>query len=412
MLGYAEMREASIWIQSSTSVTCHIKFWPKGSENIIIKKYVDATEANGNTVEFVLSGLEPGTTYQYVVNVGGYLGFEGEKEFSTQPLWQYRTEPPDFKIAFGSCVFVNEPLYDRPGDGYGGGYEIFSSINAMNPDLMLWGGDNVYFREVDWNSRSGMIHRYTHSRSVAELKPLLSSCPHYAIWDDHDFGPNDSNGSFSHKLEALEVFDLFWANNGSGADGLQDNSSQFTWGDVDFFLLDNRSHRTDWNIKGTEPTILGDEQITWLIAALKFSKAPFKMVAMGGQFLNSSAKYENYANWGIERQKIIDLIGQNNITGVVFLTGDRHCTEFSKLTLDSGIAIYDLTVSPLTSSFFDISKEENTLRVDGTIVAERNFSILSFSGKRKERVLKMEVFDAKGKLKWEQTIAEPNLEKK
>ena len=34
-------------------------------------------------------------------------------------------DPPDLKIALGSCAFINEEKYDRPGDPYGGNYEIF-----------------------------------------------------------------------------------------------------------------------------------------------------------------------------------------------------------------------------------------------------------------------------------------------
>lgn len=410
MLGYAEMREASIWIQSSVPGKCHLRYWPKDMENEVMTNYGTTTEASGNTAEFVLTNLEPGTTYEYELNVGGYLAFEGYKEFSTQPLWQYRTEPPDFKLAFGSCTFINEPKYDRPGEGYGGDYHIFESIARANPDLMLWGGDNIYLREVD-NTRSGMIYRYSHTRAIPEMQELLSMCPHYATWDDHDYGPNNANGSHALKKEAREVFDLFWANPVTGADGEQDISSQFTWGDIDFFLLDNRTHRIEWNISGQTPTVLGQEQIDWLISALSYSQAPFKMVVMGGQFLNPVARYENYANWGAERQKILDLIEQNKITGVIFLTGDRHCTELSKLTQPGGNVVYDLTVSPLTSGAYDNTKEANTLRVDGTLVPERNFATLSFTGKRKERVLKIEVFDCNGKLKWTKEITQPGFTK-
>ena len=48
-------------------------------------------------------------------------------------------------FAIGSCSYVNEPEFDRPGKPYGSNFEIFNSINNKNPDFMLWLGDNMYF---------------------------------------------------------------------------------------------------------------------------------------------------------------------------------------------------------------------------------------------------------------------------
>ena len=98
---------------------------------------------------------------------------------------------PDFRFVIGSCAYINDPPYDRPGEPYGGEYEIFEQIAAQRPDFMIWLGDNVYLREPDWNSEAGILYRYTHTRSLPQLQKLLRICPHYAIWDDHDFGPND-----------------------------------------------------------------------------------------------------------------------------------------------------------------------------------------------------------------------------
>ena len=57
----------------------------------------------------------------------------------------------------------------------------------------------------------------------------------------------------------------------------------FQWSDVDFFLMDNRYHRTSNNNFTVDRQILGKDQIDWLINALTFSQATFKFIAMGGQ---------------------------------------------------------------------------------------------------------------------------------
>jgi alkaline phosphatase D len=77
---------------------------------------------------------------------------------------------------------------------------------------------------------------------------------------------------------------------------------------VDFILLDNRYYRTPNKLIAENKTILGEQQKQWLKDALVSSLSTFKVVAMGGQFLNDVGKYETYSNNGFEkeRQEIID----------------------------------------------------------------------------------------------------------
>src|SRR5690606_13051856 len=110
--------------------------------------------------------VRPGTRYAYMIRIDGEeISLPYPTFFRTQELWQWRKPPADFAFLAGSCAYVNEPAYDRPGRPYGDGYGIFGTMAAEKPDLMVWLGDNIYLREVDWNSRTGIYHRYTHSRS-------------------------------------------------------------------------------------------------------------------------------------------------------------------------------------------------------------------------------------------------------
>jgi alkaline phosphatase D len=183
-----------------------------------------------------------------------------------------------------------------------------------------------------------------------------------------------------------------------------------TIGDIDFFLLDNRYNRTAQNLNTTPnlsvdhgASILGQDQIHWLINALMTSKASFKIICIGGQFLNSEMVYENYANYGREKSYIMDLLQANKINNVVFLSGDRHCGEISKWS-NGDYTLYDLTSSPLTSGAFDMSKEKNAFRMEGTIVAERHFAMLKISGSRKERQLSVAYYNKQGELIFEKPI--------
>ena len=154
--------------------------------------------------------------------------------------------------------------------------------------------------------------------------------------------------------------------------------------------------------------MLGKAQLEWLKNSLSYSNASFKVVVIGGQVLTTAKRYETYVNYGFheERQEIIDYIQQEGIKNVVFLDGDRHHTEFSKLEQDKYPTIYDLTISPLTSHHSSTNPEEekNLNRVPNTFIGQRNFGHLSFSGKYEERVMKIQVFDSDGKELWTKEV--------
>lgn len=421
MLGHVGLRSAKIWVQTAEPSDVSVAYWPLDGANSdnsspanrqVSARFQSSTETAG-TATIELAGLEPGTTYQYRVLVNGTSNTDAEVfALSTQPLWQYRTDPPELTIALGSCAYINEEAYDRPGKSYGGGYEIFDAIADTEPDAMLWLGDNVYFREVDLEAQSGMIHRYEHARRLPEMQKLLSACPNYAIWDDHDFGPNDADRSYILGDQSREVFDLFWANPSSGIPQLGEwggITTAFTLGDVDVFMLDNRTFRINHNVLTGNPQVLGEDQINWLVAALKSSRAPFKLVCMGGQMVSDCAIYENMAQFGAERDGILRRIKAEDIHGVVFLTGDRHGSELSQVEFSREHAALDFTCSPLTSGAYDNSAEPNSFRVEDTSVGQRNFGTLQITGPRKERVMTIRCHDASGKNLWERSYPASDL---
>jgi alkaline phosphatase D len=402
MLGYNTMKEVLIWVQTEKPQALSLDYWPQDQE--LLKqtiKYQTQSE-NARIAKFIAKDLEPGTAYQYQLFIEGKALAAGS--FTTQKLWQHREEPPQWSMATGSCAYTNEPKYDRPGIPYGKGNEIFTEIVEKRPEMMLWLGDNIYLREPDWSSKSGIEHRYTHFKSMPEIQELWKSMHHYAIWDDHDFGPNDADRSFVGKEMTLNAFQNFWGNYEYGINGKPGITSQFSYNDVDFFLLDNRYNRSPNDRKTGKREILGEEQIEWLIDALVNSKASFKMVAIGGQVLSDAALYENHATYAEERKKLLDLIEKEELKNVIFFSGDRHKTELTKMELPNGNLLYDYTCSPLSSKAYNSIEEGNNLRVEGTHVATQNFGILEFSGSFKARKLTIKTFNAKGELEWERTI--------
>ncbi|MFM1853161.1 MAG: hypothetical protein RL164_479 [Bacteroidota bacterium] len=404
MLGYNSYREQALWVQTEKAAKVEFAYHPLDSGDPWLKSTaVNTKESKAFVAEVVLDNLTPGTAYEYQVFVNGKVVPKvGNQLFYTQTIWAYRTDPPNFQFALGSCNYINEAPTDRSGKPYGGDYQIFTSIAASQPKFMLWLGDNVYFRESDWSSKSGMQHRYTHSRHIPELKTLLANAPQYAIWDDHDFGPNNSDRSFINKELSKETFDLFWSNPTNEHPDLHGITTQFDWSDCQFFLLDNRYNRAPNDRLDGDRTMLGTQQLEWFKEALLNSPATFKFVALGGQFLNTAPVFENYSANGYdkERQEIIDFIYKHQIKNVIFLTGDRHHSELSVLESAGKPTIYDLTISPLTSGVHDASSEANSLRVAGSHIAERNFGLIKVSGPLKARELEIQMLSTTNKPLW------------
>jgi len=412
MVGASEMREVRLWAQTTRAASVHVVYWDSAAPS---KRYRTASVATAArtayTAHLTADSVEPGRTYRYELRINGVaVPRPYPLRFRTPTLWQYRTDPPPVRIALGSCFYVNDPPYDRPGPPYGSNHGLMRSIAAQNPDIMLWLGDNTYLREADWYSRTGIMHRYTHTRALPELQPLLAAASNYATWDDHDFGPNDSDRSFRDRFITREAFDLFWANGRTGADGGGGVTSMFEWADVQVFLMDDRWYRNAQNRLTGAKSYLGDEQIEWLINSLRSSRAAFKLIAVGGQVINSSITFENYATYGDERTRLLDRITAEKIPGVMFLSGDKHWTELSRMPREGTYPLYDLTVSPLTAGTSNgWQQDKNDFRVDGSILQEHNFGLLDISGPRTDRVMTIRIMDKDGVERWTRRIAASEL---
>ena len=419
MLGYSDLTEASVWVQTTADAEVRLRYWPEGRKaESRTTAPLPVGEKNDRIAFFVIPGLDPGTRYGYEILIGGrpaaFPAGGAAGTFDTQVFWQYRTDPPDFTVAFGSCYYANEPKMDRPGTPYGSDPKIFRTIAGMKPNVMLWLGDNIYYREPDFGSVAAMKRRWALGREEPALQPLLSTSHHYAIWDDHDFGPNDATWINRFWRESFDIFKSYWANPTYGAHGVEGVFGWFSWGDADFFLLDDRMYRTPERAADTpDKAMLGGEQLRWLKHSLSYSRAPFKIVVNGSQVLNSNARDECFAHYAREQKDLLDWIVQNRIRGVVFLSGDRHETELIRVTPEGFYPLYDFTSSPLTAGLTNpMPKEEenNPLRVPGTLVNDmHSFGVLKFSGKCNERTLEMRVVDREGKQRWTHTIKASDL---
>jgi alkaline phosphatase D len=374
-------------------------------------------------IRFTLPLLEMGTMYEYELFLNGRKQkFPYPLEFQTMAQWEWRTDPPDFSFLFGSCGYINDAPYDRPGTPYGKGTEIYRTMAATGADFMIWGGDNLYLRESDFSSESGIWYRYSKNRSTTDVQKLLAVMHHYATCDDHDYSSNDGNKSYEFKAVPTEAFQTYWSNPTWGLPELPGVHGKFLWGDAAFIVMDNRTYRDDSNLDPElypGKTQYGPEQLEWLkqsllhVADFKDYQGkplyPYRFIVTGNQFLATvMASADNHANYPHDRQAILDFIEENQLEGVFFLTGDVHHTGFYKIELEGGLEVYDLTSSAMSSGpWSDVTstpKANDPALIEDTLVGANNFCKVSLSGSGKDRTIRVQCFNPGGEILWERTI--------
>lgn len=420
MLGQVELRNAVIWLEVAPSVKkVEIRYYEEGGMTQVQSQvYKGELGKDFNPIKFELNGLKFNTTYTYGFLLDGKpVVLKYKTQFTTKDLWQYRKPAPDFSFLTGSCAYFNEPIYDRPGKPYGGDSSIFEAMGNTPAAFHVWLGDNWYTREVDYSTAWGLNYRASRDRSWPVMQKFLASMPQYAIWDDHDYGPNDEGKSYILKDESRRTFMNYWPNPSFGEEG-KGIYTKLSYSDVDVFLTDDRFFRSEDDIPDSvygKPNpnkhFFGPQQMEWLKNALSFSTATFKVIAVGSQVLNPYNDYECMSHYSAEYKELLDFLAAQKITGVVFITGDRHHSEVIKMNRNGSYPLYDITVSPYTSGISKVRGIElnNPARISGTLVEEQNFGRISISGKKNERILKVEFLGLKGDKLAEWSVSEKEL---
>ena len=423
MLGYVEHREVQIWLEVAQNVQKAEIHYNIVGKTTIIKASVDAKILRQpyNPVKITLGGLAMDTPYEYQI----WLDDEKQKfdfplKFHTRHLWEWREPAPDFTFLLGSCYYLNDPQYDRPGKPYGQDPRILETMGNMPSDFMLWLGDNLYLREADYSSASGIAYRYSTNFKVQNMQKLRATRANYAIWDDHDYGPNDSDGKFELKEVSLAHFKKYWANKTFGEPDNAGTYHKFKWSDCDFFCMDDRFYRSANTLSDSidgkpnpNKQFYGKKQLDWLKNGLISSEAAFKIIVTGGQVLNPLSDRECFMFYASEWQELMNFIMDNKIEGVVFISGDQHYSELIKRQLAPNFyPFYDFTCSAVTSGVKDISKTaafKNPNRVEGSLLIANNFGKISVNGSKGNRILTMETYDIDGKNKWRYAINQKEL---
>lgn len=350
-----------------------------------------AKASDDYTVVIAVGDLEPDTEYFYRMLVNG----EPDRYLKRYPPFKTKTGPApgtghDFRVAFGSCPRFGE---DRV-------QPIWPRVSELEPDLFLWIGDNIYGDSVNPHV---LQEEYRRQRDVDGLQPVLRSVSHLAVWDDHDFGMNNQDSRNPIKEEALAIFKQYWANPSYGLPDTPGVFFRYSYGQVDFFMLDDRYHRDpDVAPQGPDKTMLGARQLEWLQEELGSSSAVFKVLVSGGGW--SQAKGDTGDSWAAfvdERNKIFDFIRDNEISGVVLLSGDTHVAELNVIPWSDkgGYDFYDLVSSPLAQDTADNWLERRPTRIRPVYFQGSSVGVVDFLFEPVPRV-QYRVFDLTGRSVW------------
>jgi alkaline phosphatase D len=418
MLGQVELRTARLWLQVSPDISSvTLMYWKEGHpETLWQKSYNGLLGKEFNPIQIEIGGLDINSHYEYQF-VLNHVKSPARGYFQTKDLWQWRKPAPDFSFLTGSCAYFNDPVYDRPGKPYGGDSLIFESMAKDTAAFTIWLGDNWYTREVDLLSVWGLWYRASRDRAQPVLKNLLKAMPQYAIWDDHDFGPDNSGGSYGLKDESREIFEKYWCNPfyGENQKGIY---SQISYSDLDLFLTDDRYFRSADELNDSlngkpnpDKHFFGQKQLHWLEDALVQSLATFKIIAVGSQTLNPMSVDEGFYNYSYEYQELMDFLDRSKIKGVLFLTGDRHHSEIIKTTRAGNYDLYDITISPFTSGVSKVKGAEinNPARVPGSLVEEKNYAKILIDGSKNDRVLHVQIRGTGGQNLYNWSVSEKQL---
>jgi alkaline phosphatase D len=280
------------------------------------------------------------------------------------------TPAPDRRIAFGSCHSqLREGLWDV--------------IGASHPDQLLLLGDNIYADKrigITWHEATPEQLRYHYCTLNGDpsWQRLVRQIGGYdailATWDDHDFGINNGDSTYSFRNESREAFLDFFrlpaASPRRQRDGVYTSSvhevrpqtdtdtDTDTEGDRIFtykvITLDTRYNMVSATVDPEKANMLGDAQWVWLEAELQDPNVDLVLLGSSIQVLPTgklvSESWQDHDPKG--RERLLLLIANAPCPNIVILSGDIHEAEISQAScLHGSRKLFELTSSGFTHTF-------------------------------------------------------------
>jgi alkaline phosphatase D len=317
---------------------------------------------------------------------------------------------------------------DTAGQGWGintsfGGMKIYEAMRQRAPLFFIHSGDNIYADGPIPESKiaeNGQLWtnivtpqvakvaetqdeywgRYRYNLLDDNLRRFNAEVPQIWQWDDHEVVNNWSDAKdlsadarFTEKNVPLLIargaraFLDYAPMRPFNASESQRVYRQFSYGpDLDVFVLDMRSYRgpNSFNRQteaGPETAFLGREQLDWLKASLKRSKATWKVIAADmpigllvgdGKDAQGRDQFEAVANGDgpalgreFEVAELLSHLKRNKVRNTVWLTADVHyCAAHyydpSKAQFKDFDGFWEFVAGPLNAGTFGPNTLDNT----------------------------------------------------
>jgi len=318
-------------------------------------------ETKDFTVKVDASGLQPNTWYYYQFEEGGRKSLIGRTR--TLPVGDVDS------LRFG---IVSCSSYE---DGFFNAYNNLVQRNDIDAIIHL--GDYIYEYGVGGSasvvggrfnqpeneiiSLSDYRTRYSLYRLDKDLMWLHQNYPFIAVWDDHEIANNtwefgaenhtegDEGAFLDRKSVASKAYEEWLPKRLLDPANNQKIFRQFQWGNlINLFAIDSRSFGRDIQVGASDPitndtsrTMLGEEQLDWLLTGLEESSAKWNVLANQVmmaplQALGQVVNTDQWDGYPAERNKIYSTILNNNIPNFVVLTGDIHTSWSNDLPNSDG----------------------------------------------------------------------------
>lgn len=281
---------------------------------------IHAEADSDGIVSFRLVGLQSDKEYSYTIEVNGKSGPPGR--FHT-----FAEGPMSFRIGFASCATT------------GSNHRIFTTLENLRPLFFIHMGD-FHYEDIARNEPSLFRRAYDRVLSSPRQGAFYRATPVAYVYDDHDFGPDDADGTSPSKPAAIQTYQQCVPHyplsriNGK----VQTIQQAFTVGRVRFLMLDVRSERTpEEEPDGPNKTMLGKDQLKWLREELNEAQQRYALVILvnGVPWITRDSPGESHGwePYSHERTIIADMIKEANIADrLIMLSGDAHMAA-----IDDGI---------------------------------------------------------------------------
>jgi phosphodiesterase/alkaline phosphatase D-like protein len=197
---------------------------------------------------FRVGGLTPDRPYAYAVSTASSRD-PRPASFRTFP-----EGPASFTFAFGSCAST------------GSRSVLFDTVRRKVPLFLLHMGD-FHYRNIRRNEPERFHAAFDAVLASPAQAALYRSTSIVYVWDDHDYGPDDSDRTSPARAAAQTVYRAavphFPLELGSAEIGRI--SQAFTVGRVRVIVTDTRSERAPkFDPDTDDKTMLGADQLAWL----------------------------------------------------------------------------------------------------------------------------------------------------